>query len=189
MAKLLKKLSSKAVSGNIKKIVQATKTELVDGIETTVQMYKEDDEVKLLTIFGTANDVKTGQGAFGEWVAFQGQFEAINAITGEEFTARQCHLPEPWSAELHGQLKTAKIVEAEGGAMASLEFAIHVNVIVVIDKDDQSIGYEYRSDSAIKQEPSPALSRLRALAMGLPAPEETKAVEEPKAPTKKTTKK
>lgn len=149
---LLKKISAKTVMGDVQLLIREKAT--VDGKEVTV--LKNDGEViDLMTIYGRVNGFKSGVTDNGEFIAFTGQFEAINLMTGEESSAPKIFVVEP----LQGMI-LAQLAEAE-----SVDFAVKLSLIV---NSDAIRGYEYRVTPLIEAKRTDALEGLRALALAAP---------------------
>lgn len=133
---LVKKISAKAVMGDVKKMVR----DHADG-----------DVVPLLNAYGRATGFKTGSSDHGNWTSFIGNFEAVNLMTGEEFQARQIFLVEPLQGMLLDQLSGAE----------SVDFAYTLAVVV---NEKLPTGYEYRITPITELKRSDELESLRQLA-------------------------
>lgn len=143
---MLKKLGAKQIIGDVKK---------------TVKTYcaNDGDKVTLYTIFGIANGIKTGTTNYGEWVSFQGQFEASNYVDGQSYASNQAFIVEPLQSMLMAALKKSDTVQ----------FAITVDVK---RRDDLAQGYEYLPTPHIQTQENDPLAHLRNLVPKLEAPKE-----------------
>ena len=151
MANLLKKISPKNLVGDVKAVA--------DGMDdaTSCELYR---------IWGIAEGVQTGETQYGPWVAFTGQFGALNSVSGEEYKGVKAFLPEPMQTMLQNALADNDKVE----------FALLVHLK---RRKDLAIGYEYIAEPIIDAQEADPLAHLKLKA--LPQLEAPKA---PK-PTKK----
>lgn len=152
MANLLKKISPKNLVGEVKPIVSE-------------HIKKDGEAMELYRIWGVVDGVQTGNSSFGDWVAFVGQFGALNSVTGEEFKGIKAFLPEPMQTMLQVAMNDNDKVE----------FALLVHVK---RRDDLAIGYEYIAEPIIDAQEADPLEHLK-----------TKALPQLEAPKKTTTKK
>lgn len=160
---LIKKLSVKTVVGNVKKMVAS---EAITKPTAVMRM------------FGVATRTQTGEGDNGPYVAFIGQFKAINLLDGTEYTSGKAFLPDVASDLLEGALAS----EGANGA----EFAFD---ILVVPDESSAPGYVYQAESLIKPSEDDTLARLEK-AVTLPTALEDKGKETPadaKEPGKKPT--
>jgi len=166
---LLKKISTKTVLGDVRKVVK----DLEDG-----------QIVDLMTVYGRAQGFKQGSSDFGDWLAFTGQFEVINLLTGETSEAPQVFLVEPLQGMLLAQLQNAE----------SVDFAVTLQAVV---DSEMPRGYEYRVVPLTETKRTDALDSLRALVhTKLPAiehkgdaPQEVKQEPAPESQAEKPSKK
>ncbi len=153
---LIKKLSVKSVCGNIKKMVAS-------------------DEIKeptpIMRVFGMASRVLTGESDFGPWVAFIGQFKAINLLDGTEYQSGKAFLPDVASDLLEGAVSSS-----EAG---SVEFGFD---ILAVPDEESATGYIYQADPLIKPAEDDTLLRLE---QNLNPPAGEKQKEADKTATKK----
>lgn len=151
---MLKKLGAKQILGDVKATVAA-------------KCGKDGAIYEAYSIYGHTNGVKTGVSTYGEWVAFVGQMEAINHVTGVVFAAVQCFIPEPLQSIIRGAL--AKLDDDD----KSIEFAFTVSVK---RRDDLKEGYEYLVKPHKQASENDPLEKLRNLIpapnKNLPAPKE-----------------
>ena len=95
-------------------------------------------EVVLYDVYGVVNKVTAGITDKGEWLKFNGQFEAV---TPEEdtFVSGGVFLPEPMQSMMHAELSQA----LEQDPNASIKFACRVSIVPPSGKVSAT-GYEYR---------------------------------------------
>lgn len=65
----------------------------------------------IIRVFGIASGIRTGQSNFGDWLAFTGDFGAINLETGEAYRGPQVFIPQPAQGMLEAALQKAETVE------------------------------------------------------------------------------
>lgn len=146
MSELLKKINPKFVMG--KKITAP---------EEKTELYK---------VFGIARSVKSGEGDYGPWTAFLGQFEVIRTIDQKSFSGIKLFLPEPMSTLMAEKLRMPEVSE--------LQFAVSVNLV----PSDTPIGYEYTCTPIIDADQADPLADLRnRMTALLPSPEAEKEPE------------
>jgi hypothetical protein len=155
---MLKKLGAKQIVGNVKKAVSDFCAN--DG-----------DKVTIYTIFGIANGVKTGTSNYGDWVAFQGQFEAENHVDGQSYASNQAFIVEPLQSMLMRALEGSD----------SVQFAITVDAK---RRDDLQCGYEYIVTPHIQTQEADPLAHLRSSVPKLSAPKPVAQLEAPAEDTK-----
>lgn len=131
-ATLIKKISAKTVVGRV------TAPEKAMG---------------LFTVVGIANGTRTGNSAYGDWIALTGQFEATNMETGEAFAAPQVFLPEPLQGMIAAQVRTPD----KDGNTPSVQFGVEVGV----KPADNSFGFEYTVKEIVNVEQNDPLADLR----------------------------
>ena len=132
---LIKKISVKTVAGNVKKMIAA-------------QPEGEAMPVTIMRVYGVATKTVTGESDNGNWVAFLGQFKAINLLDGTEYSSGKLFLPGVASDLLEGAL---------GGDNNSAEFGFD---IIVVPDDSSAVGYVYQAESLIQPTEDDTLSRL-----------------------------
>lgn len=135
-ANYVKKISAKVVVGRI---------------------VKPEAPTDLFSIIGIARETITGTTQFGDFVGFAGEFEAINAETGEVFKAPKAFIPEP----------------AQGMLAAALtgNEAVEVGLTIGVKPHSGEMGYEYTCRPLFEAQGTDMLADLRERAkMALPAP-------------------
>ena len=169
---IINKLTVKSVYGAIKTIIVDT----VDPVtKEKTQTKVLEKETHLMRIYGQSTGYRTATSQYGDTAVFKGIFKAVNAATGEMFTAGECCLPKSVENQL------AAILNDSEGA----EFAFDVNAIPA----KNAYGYEYRVKSVpgVDTKPAPVIAALEAK-MGmltLAAPAASEKVEEKAATGKK----
>ncbi len=152
---LLKKIVAKnLVAGRIKDIAKAIENDL----EKT-QLYK---------LVGQATGYETGEGNFGPWIAFKGNFEAYDKDLNV-YKSNKAFVQEP----LQSMIK-----EVLDGDAEMCEFGL---TVAVRRRDDLEVGYEYEISPMIEVAESDSLTHLRTLAL-----EDNSPADELKKPPKKT---
>lgn len=110
-----------------------------------------------------------GSSQFGEFIVFKGQFQAINEVTGGEFTATQAIAPSIGEDMLYNAVR-----EAQGDDKnAMVEIAMRFKTVEV-DRAKAPMGYEWRCEPLVEASTDDPLSRLRDTISGklqLPKPE------------------
>lgn len=166
-AEILRKISSRHVCGNIKKIA-VTKM--------------KNKAIPLFQVFGQASRTKRGEGDNGPWIALLGRFEAVcitddsdenakETRVGTLYAAPQCFLPDPMDMMIAEELEATEpvtdddgnpVLDSEGNqkrkrVVDSLEFALEIG----IKPSDTPIGYEYTTKPLIKTGSADPLADLR----------------------------
>lgn len=157
--KLVSKVSVKTVFGKIKTYPEVI-TNVIDGV-TTQDTVLRSKEHGVMRVIGESRGYKTGNTAFGEFVAFIGQFRATNIETGEVFDGPNLFLPDVASG-----LMRAQHDNAEG----PIQFAFDIGV----KPASTPHGYEYTVTPLMAPSESDPLAvlaaKLLATAPALPAP-------------------
>lgn len=119
----------------------------IKGWET----FKEGEKKKFLfSVGGKAVGVKKGEGTFGGWTAFTGEFVAV--VPGNEpLEAVRLFIPEPIQSLIESNLSNAT-----GG----IEFA--VNVFIRRPTEDENVKYVYVLEPVIKPTENPMTKRILA---------------------------
>lgn len=166
---LVKKISVATVVGKVPTVIVAVPTFGDDGKPVldkanapVMENVKRAIEQPLMRVLGLANAIKTGNSAYGGWIAFMGQFEATNILTGEVYRGAALHLPDT-AADL-----LAPVVKKADGADVMIGFDIGVK------PSNTAQGYEYTVTPLTKPSENDALAALKASAFAdlpaLPAP-------------------
>lgn len=145
----IKKLSTKNIFGSANDVRNAL------GNQKETPLYK---------IFGIANGWKPGEGTYGSYVAFKGEFHAINLDTGEEFRSATCFLPDDITPMLQNALDNAKGQTVKFGLQISAR-----------QNERSSVGYEYAATPIVSVVENDAMAELRKT-MGLDAVKVNKAL-------------
>jgi len=132
-------------------------------IKTVVgEIPKPTKETFLMRVYGQANDFKVATSQYGDSLGFLGVFKAINAATGEEFTAGKCFLPKIVENQLGGILS--------GENAGSVEFAFDIGV----KPANNAFGYEYVVRPVLAPVEAPVITALEEKMGKLPALEAPK---------------
>jgi len=131
---IIKKLSVKAVVGDVKKLAR----DLEDG-----------KTLMLARFVGIAHGTQTGTTDNGDWTAFKGDFGSVNLLTGEEFSAGKLFLPEVAENLTIAALSNADTVE--------LGFDIGIK-----GNTNSVTGYEYIATPLIKPTENNPVTALMA---------------------------
>lgn len=143
----------------------------VDAIKAATANAAEGESVELLKIAGVTTSCAVGQTDKGEFIRLNGEFLAVNQITGEQFAASQTILPT-----FLGQMLQSALVASE-----QVEFALSIGA----RKSAKSVtGYEFVARPLVNAEPSARLSKLLAVA-GMDKPLQLAAPAAPAAKAKK----
>lgn len=108
----------------------------------------------LFHIIGSAGDTKTVETTYGPSAALLGQFEGVNAETGESFYSGVAYLPPHITNMILGMMK-----KSEG----AIEFALTIGV----QPSDSRMGYEYYAETHVDPRKDDRMETLRKL---LPPP-------------------
>lgn len=142
----------------VKKLSVAT----VYGKIDAKKVLTADAPIDLMTVYGVAVGTKSGTSNYGDWTALVGEFEAVNAETGEVSQANQLFLPEIALIPLRVALERAQ----------SVRFAIKLQARAATNSKPGGVPYEYTFDSVLppaEDDPMQAL-REQVKALALPAP-------------------
>lgn len=142
----------------------------VEAIKSATADLKEGESIELLKIAGVTTSCAVGQTDKGEFIRLNGEFLAVNQITGEQFAASQTILPT-----FLGQMLQSALAASE-----QVEFALSIGA----RKSAKSVtGYEFVARPLVNAEPSARLSKLIAAA-GLDKPLALAAPKAEEAPAK-----
>lgn len=107
----------------------------------------------IVTLYGRCTEKKVGTSDFGDFIRFKGEFEAVNAESGESYRAGNMIVP----GVLEGLLDSAITVDETN----AVDFAVE---IWVEPSERSNTGYTYNIKPLIEPEESDALGQLRQLA-------------------------
>lgn len=159
--KLLKKITIKAVFGDVKKAVASS--ELVQG-----------DALPVMRVVGKCDRSAVKETDYGASVTLKGNFMATNLATGEIARSNTCYLPDAAADAVAGALLDAETVEFGFDIFAEVDAG-------------SATGYVYSVTPLIAPKEDDALSRLAASLPAIPqlaAPESGEALAKAK-PAKK----
>lgn len=112
-----------------------------------------DKDDMVATIYGRCTEKKAGTSDHGDYVRFIGEFEGVNANTGDVYRSGNLIVPKT----LEALLDQAITIDANN----AIDFAVEVWV----EKNENSItGYSYSIKPLIKPAESDVLASLRELA-------------------------
>lgn len=124
------------------------------------------DPKKLVIFFGRATKWDTMTSQYGESYRFHGNFEGVNAETGETYKSSKLFLPEVVASLLANQIDAA-----DGEA---IDFALEIGARFA----DSTFGYEYTVKPLVETKGADELESLRSLV----APNVAKLLEGAKTP-------
>ena len=119
-------------------------------------------ETAVMRIFGVTRGYVTGEGAFGPFLKFVGEFKAIDLGSGEEAIGSAAYLPSPIDALLAVQIDALK----QDGKAVSVEFAFD---IAAKPSEKAATGYEYVVHSLTETRVSDPLALLSSTVAALPS--------------------
>ena len=146
---IIKKISTKVVAGNVKKLV-------IDGI-----LAENGGQMNVMRVMGNATAYKTGTSDNGDWTALRGQFKAIALCgddEGKEYVSSVCFLPDVAMDMVLAQL----MQEGVNG----VEFAYDIHIVA---DEDSATGYVYGCNPLLAPSEDDPLQRLAAQLPELPA--------------------
>lgn len=145
---VLKKMSASAIVPNLKQVAAS-----IEADKKTLDVYR---------IWGAVDSIRTGESKYGDgtFVAFRGDIEAANLLTGELFYAPEAFLHEP----------LASMIKSALAAQDRVEFAM---TVALKRRDELAVGYEFICKPIVETQRSDALAHLRAVALPKPEDENT----------------
>lgn len=112
--------------------------------------------VMLMRVLGQAVGTKTGTSNYGPWIAFLGQFLAINLINGgKKFQSGKIFFPQTITDMLYATMQTAE---------GPVEFAFDIGVKAA----PTPVGYEFVVKPLLEASKSDPLAALEARISGVP---------------------
>lgn len=139
----LNKISIRKVYGAIPTVAQ-TIVDPVDKTKKTINILEH--ETPLMRVYGQATGFRVATSQYGDSAVFKGIFKAVNAETGEVFSAGECCLPKMLESQLSGILH-----QADGA-----EFAFDISAVPA----KNAYGYEYKVQSLIETADAPIINAL-----------------------------
>jgi hypothetical protein len=147
-----RKLSAKTIIGNVKKAilarggmpdmperpaVNADGTPKVDADGNPVMLpAKPAEYVELMKITGQCTGIDTGTTTYGEWVAYKGDFHAVNMATGEIFKGTQIYVPQEADIVMRAPIEAA---------LKDVSAVIEIGVSIEAKLTSTQVGYQYRA--------------------------------------------
>lgn len=135
----------------LRKITLAKIGATIGVLKAAVAQVAEGEVVPAMRVVGVANGYKAGQTDKGEYVTLLGEFQAINLMTGEQFTSSRAIIPT-FIAE-----NFVPALQQHGNA----EFALDIGAR---RKDSAVAGYEFIMRPLIESKASDRLSALLEVA-------------------------
>lgn len=167
--KIVGKISVKTVCGSV-----PTQTVQVPKIENGAVVVKDGAPVMesvqrgikqaLMRVFGQCDKIKLGNTAYGETVEFQGQFEAIDALTGEVYRGSRLFLPPVIQEMVRAEVLAAEAANGEG--KAGVQFAFDIGA----DSANNAHGYQYTITPLTAPSAADPLAAMKAQLLGNAAP-------------------
>lgn len=128
----------------------------VAAIKKAIEPLENGKGIALLKVVGKSSTAMSGQTALGPFIAFGGDFFAINLTSGEAFKSGKCILPNFIAEPLENALRESP----------SVEFALEIGA----KKNDTSVtGYEFTVRPLIESKPSESIASL-LMAAGVEVP-------------------
>lgn len=125
----------------------------IKSIKAQPKKHSVEQDTLLATLYGRCQDKKAGSSDFGEFIRFKGEFEAVNAESGDVFKSNEMIVPRI----LEGLLDNAITADEN----ASVDFAMEIWA----EANEASItGYSYTVKPLTEPQESDALQELRQLA-------------------------
>lgn len=147
----------------VKKLSVAT---VFGKIDLEALIKAPDQTIAIMRVIGRAVGVKEGMSSYGDWKALQGQFQAVNAATGEVFEAATLFLPDV--------AMTPLLVALSAPESRGVEFALALSVKYVKNGKPGGVPYEYTWEPLLPPDASDPIARITARLQELgklPAPD------------------
>ena len=167
--KIVGKISVKTVCGSV-----PTETVMVPKVENGAVVVKDGKAVEeavqrgikqnLMRVFGQCDKIKLGNTAYGETVEFQGQFEAIDALTGEVYRGSRLFLPPVIQEMVRAEVLAAEAANGEG--KAGVQFAFDIGA----DSANNAHGYQYTITPLTAPSAADPLAAMKAQLLANAAP-------------------
>lgn len=125
----------------------------IKSIKAQPAPHSIDKATMIATLYGRCSEKKVGTSDYGDYIRFRGEFEAVNAETGETYRAGNMIVP----GVLEGLLDSAITVDEN----SAVDFAVEV---WVEPSERGNTGYTYNIKPLIQPAESDVLGDLRALA-------------------------
>lgn len=134
----------------------------VAGIGAQPKPNTVEADTHVATLYGRCTDKQVGTSAYGDFIKFKGEFEGVNAATGETYRAGVLIVPNILESLLDASINTDD--------NNAVDFAVEV---WVKPSEKSKTGYVYGIKPLIEPAESDALAQLRATAAKqLAAPKE-----------------
>lgn len=168
MTKVLNKITTATIGVDVEKEIAKN----AKGKDVSVAKKNEHNSL-LFRVGGIASGIESGSSQFGDWIAFEGQFQAVLIETGEVFRSPRLFLPGMAESLLKGAVTTAT---------GPVSFLFDIGVT---PDPEGAVGYQWEVTSQMEpDEGNDPVSQLFAAkdVPALPAP--TKTPDATKEPTK-----
>lgn len=163
MTTLLKKISASDLMGVVAKFVREN---------------MEVGDVKLAYgVAGICDSLEEGTGTLGDYTAFCGEFDAVNYVSGETFSAPKVYVPNVLESRLLSDLKDMRGVCKELDKKtvvqltSTIEFAYTVSLKRNEDDEKGGVSYEYITTPKTEMKENARIKHLSAM-LQLDAPKE-----------------
>jgi hypothetical protein len=97
---------------------------------------KAAEYVELMKITGQCTGIDTGTTTYGEWVAYKGDFHAVNMATGEIFKGTQIYVPQEADIVMRAPIEAA---------LKEVSAVIEIGVSIEAKLTSTQVGYQYRA--------------------------------------------
>lgn len=124
---------------------------------------KPTEEKILYTLFGIIWDYESGEGEYGTYIKFRGDFEAFNHVDEKAFAAPFAIIPSPMDSILAGQVESVKqsLIDKETGEVLDDKPKFKFIIDVGYKPSDSPTGYEWMVRSRKKMEESNEMKSLK----------------------------
>jgi hypothetical protein len=117
----------------------------------TIAMVKDHIDIPILRIMGTAKSIEVGESTYGEYKGIKGKFLATNHVTGEDYEATMCYLPDAATNLIEETLL--------GEDIDAVEFAFD---IIPQGDESSSTGYSYLVVPLVEPAEDDPLEKMRS---------------------------
>ena len=118
------------------------------------------EKVYIMQVYGIANGSEKGVSTYGEYTKLTGRFRGLNMVTGDQFEAGECFLPDIALNLVLGALDGTK----------GVEFAFNIGIYPA----NNAYGYEYCCDPLMEASENDPLALMEKKLSALPSPDKKK---------------
>lgn len=136
MTKTINNIAAKGIVGNVRSLL---------GSAVSVELFR---------VYGTAQKAVHGETRFGVQTTIVGEFEAVNAATGEVFRSTKLNLPEEVMQALVFELKGQN-----GRSITGVKFGYDIGAVAA----ENDVGYKYTCASLIEFAPRDPFAEFKKL--------------------------